>query len=374
MPFRLAAFGHMIDCADSAGQLVTLMSELSPNKTRAENPNQVPASSARDALLSLRELRVEFVNDAGVARAVDGVHLDVRAGSTVALVGESGCGKSATALAVMGLIAQPGRICGGEIRFEGRDLRGLRPQEYRALRGGRIAMIFQEPMTCLNPVVSVGAQIVEAVRLHQRLSARDARARTVEMLARVGIAAPQERLHEFPHQLSGGMRQRVMIAMALVCRPVLLLADEPTTALDVTTQAQILELLRKLQRESGMSMLLITHDLGVAAQAADYVYVMYAGRIVEHAPVVTLFGSPLHPYTQGLLESMPRLGRRAARLKTIAGSVPDPRAFPSGCRFHPRCEPGRDEAKCREYEPRLERLGEGHCVACWKALEYPATG
>ncbi|MCH7870585.1 MAG: ABC transporter ATP-binding protein [Planctomycetes bacterium] len=303
----------------------------------------------------------------------EGVNIDVPAGATVALVGESGCGKSATALAIMGLIAHPGRIRGGEILFEGRDLRTLPPREYRALRGGRIAMIFQEPMTCLNPVVSVGAQIVEAVRLHQRLSLRDARARTVEMLEKVGIASPRERMYEFPHQLSGGMRQRVMIAMALVCRPALLLADEPTTALDVTTQAQILELLRKLQHDTGMSMLLITHDLGVAAQAADYVYVMYAGKIVEHAPVAALFAAPLHPYTRGLLESMPRLGRRTERLTTIPGSVPDPRAFPSGCRFHPRCEPGRDDPQCRDHEPPLERIAEQHDVACWKAAGYPAT-
>lgn len=322
-------------------------------------------------LLAISNLEVEFATDSGVARAVTGIDIDVPTGATVVLVGESGCGKSAAALAIMGLIPPPGRITAGKILFDGRDLRRLGPRAYRELRGGRIAMIFQEPMTCLNPVVSVGAQIVEAICLHQRLSGREARALAVRMLARVGIASPSERLHDCPHQLSGGMRQRVMIAMALACEPALLLADEPTTALDVTTQAQILDLLHDLQRDNGMSILLITHDLGVAAQVADYIYVMYAGRIVEHAPAATLFAKPLHPYTQGLLSSVPRLGKSSARLPVIAGAVPDPRAFPTGCRFHPRCRQGRDDVTCQTHEPSLECVAEGHRTACWLAPGYP---
>jgi peptide/nickel transport system ATP-binding protein/oligopeptide transport system ATP-binding protein len=291
-----------------------------------------------EPLLELKDLNVAFDTERGQIRPVRDVSFSVYPGQTVALVGESGCGKSVTALSILRLIPQPpGRVLGGQILFEGRDLLSLTEPEMRRVRGKEIAMIFQEPMTSLNPVYTIGDQIIEAVTLHQGVRAREAREIAEQSLADVGISDPHRRIDEYPHQMSGGMRQRVMIAMALSCRPKLLIADEPTTALDVTIQAQILELLRKLQRERGMSILLITHDLGVVAENADTVGVMYASRIVEFATVEDLFDRPQHPYTEGLFRSIPKLGQDVDRLETIPGMVPAPTRFPSGCKFHPRC-------------------------------------
>jgi oligopeptide/dipeptide ABC transporter ATP-binding protein len=317
------------------------------------------------ALLAVRGLRTEFETDAGRIAAVDGIDLEVGAGRTLALVGESGCGKSVTALSVMGLVPPPGRIAAGSVRFEGVELVGLAPRALRDLRGGAMAMIFQEPMTSLNPAYTVGEQIVEALLRHKRIGRAEAAKRTIDALERVRIPAPAERFHEYPHRLSGGMRQRAMIAMALACEPRLLIADEPTTALDVTVQAQILELMAALQRETGMAMVLITHDLGVVAEVADEVAVMYAGRIVECAPVGTLFEAPEHPYTVGLLGSVPRLDVERTRLPAIEGHVPSPLAAPPGCRFEPRCPFG--DAGCRAAEPALRAMAARHLAACRKA-------
>jgi len=324
-------------------------------------------------LLEVRDLVTEFRTDDGVLRAVDGISFEVQDGGIVGLVGESGCGKSVTALSIMRLVqSPPGFIESGSILFEGRDLLALPEKQMRALRGERISMIFQEPMTSLNPVYTVGYQIVEAIRQHRRMTRRAARDRAVEMLGHVGIAAPEERVDAYPHHLSGGMRQRVMIAMALSCEPRLLIADEPTTALDVTIQAQILELLKKLQAQTGMSIVLITHDLGVVAEFVEEIVVMYAGRIVESAPVGDLFARPLHPYTRGLLASVPSFGdnARRARLPTIPGVVPDLRALPAGCRFQDRC-PSVMEA-CRREEPLLEDAG-GRQVACFAVEDAGAA-
>ncbi|MBN1817702.1 MAG: ABC transporter ATP-binding protein [Sedimentisphaerales bacterium] len=319
-----------------------------------------------DALLSIRNLSVQFDTDEGVVRAVQDVSYDVPRGKTLAVVGESGCGKSVTALSILRLISDPpGRIAKGQIHFGKMDLLRTTEQRMRAIRGNRIAMIFQEPMTSLNPVYTVGQQIVEAVQLHQDKEGREAWDHAVEMLHQVGIADPQQRASEYPHQMSGGMRQRVMIAMALSCSPALLIADEPTTALDVTIQAQILELLRTLQRAKGMSVLLITHDLSVVAENAQDVVVMYASKVVETAPVQELFKQPLHPYTRGLLRSLPKLGQRRERLDVIAGVVPDPLHFPTGCKFHPRCPIGKNEKRCRTVEPTLCPVRPGQAVACW---------
>ncbi|HEX4793906.1 MAG TPA: ABC transporter ATP-binding protein [Humisphaera sp.] len=297
-------------------------------------------------LLELKNLSVAFDTERGAIVPVRDVSLSIFPGQTVALVGESGCGKSVTALSILRLIPQPpGRIAGGEVLLEGRDLLTRSEREMRSVRGKDIAMIFQEPMTSLNPVYTIGDQIVEAVMLHQRVGSREAYKIAEQSLNDVGIADPHRRIHEYPHQMSGGMRQRVMIAMALSCQPKLLIADEPTTALDVTIQAQILELLRKLQRERGMSILLITHDLGVVAENADVVGIMYASRIVEFAKVEDLFDRPQHPYTEGLFRSVPRLGAYAQRLVTIPGMVPAPTRFPSGCKFHPRCPRTRKAAE-----------------------------
>ena len=323
-----------------------------------------------EPLLKIEGLKTYFYTEDGVARAVDGVSFHIRSGETLGLVGESGCGKSVTSLSIMRLIPDPpGRIGGGEIRFKDRDLLRLNEEEMRQVRGNDIAMIFQEPMTSLNPVFTCGYQIDEAVMLHQGLGRKAAREKTEEMLGRVGIPDPPQRSDEYPHQLSGGMRQRVMIAMALSCNPDLLIADEPTTALDVTIQAQILELLGQLQREFGMAVLMITHDLGVIAEVADRVAVMYAGKIVEQAEVGEIFASPLHPYTQGLLASIPKWTQERSRLHTIPGTVPDAVLFPSGCRFHPRCPQA--EKICREREPDLLELEGGQLVACWMAEGYP---
>jgi oligopeptide/dipeptide ABC transporter ATP-binding protein len=320
------------------------------------------------ALLSIKGLSVSFFTEEGVAKAVQGVSFSIKKGKTFALVGESGCGKSVTALSIMRLVpSPPGKIVGGEIAFEKRDLLQLSEKRMRALRGNKIAMIFQEPMTSLNPVYTVGNQIVEAIRLHQRKSISQGWVDAVEMLRKAGIADPQQRVHEYPHQMSGGMRQRVMIAMAVSCKPALLIADEPTTALDVTIQAQILDLLDELQKQNEMSILLITHDLGVVAERADDIAVMYASRIVEVADSQKLFAEPLHPYTQGLLKSLPRLGFSAKRLLTIPGTVPEPLHFPSGCKFHPRCPTGHSDRRCQTVEPPLRRVRADRCAACWYA-------
>jgi len=322
-------------------------------------------------LLSIQGLSVSFFTDEGVVKAVQDVGFSIKKGRTFALVGESGCGKSVTALSIMRLVPEPpGKIVGGEIVFEGRNLLALSEKEIRRVRGNEVAMIFQEPMTSLNPVYTVGDQIVEAIKLHQKKSTSEAWADAVEMLRKVGIADSQQRVREYPHQMSGGMRQRVMIAMAASCEPVLLIADEPTTALDVTIQAQILDLLDDLQRQNGMSILLITHDLGVVAERAEDVAVMYASRIVEVADSQRLFAEPFHPYTQGLLKSLPRLGFSARRLRTISGTVPEPLHFPSGCKFHPRCPIGCGDRRCQTVEPRLREVEAGRCVACWYAKGY----
>jgi oligopeptide/dipeptide ABC transporter ATP-binding protein len=298
-------------------------------------------------------------------RAVDGVDLSLERGRTLGIVGESGCGKSVTALSVMGLVPQPGRIAGGEILFEGEDLLRASPARLRDLRGDKLAMIFQEPMTSLNPAFRVGDQVAEALLRHKGVSKREAEQEAVGMLRKVRMPAPERRAQEYPHQLSGGMRQRVMIAMALACNPRLLIADEPTTALDVTIQAQILELMRLLREELGTAIILITHDLGVIAELADEVAVMYAGKVVERCAAGRLFAAPQHPYTIGLLGSIPRLDREAERLNAIEGMVPDAAALPKGCRFHPRCPFAVD--RCRQEEPPLLELAPSHFSACWRA-------
>ncbi|MFO0646100.1 MAG: ABC transporter ATP-binding protein [Polyangiales bacterium] len=317
-----------------------------------------------EPLLSVRSLVTEFRTDAGLLRAVDDVSFDIAPGGTLAVVGESGCGKSVTSLSILRLIQPPGRVASGEIRFEGRDLLAVSEAEMRKVRGARIAMIFQEPMSSLNPVYTVGDQIIESVVLHQKRSKREAWARAVELLKLVGIPSPDERAKAYPHQLSGGMRQRVMIAMALACEPKLLIADEPTTALDVTIQAQIMELLSELRVKLGMAVLLITHDLGLVADFADEVVVMYAGRVVERALVKDLFRAPKHPYTRGLLRSVPSYGdnSRARRLPTIQGVVPDLRALPGGCRFRDRCDVAFD--RCAAEEPALRTIAGGRLVRC----------
>ncbi len=332
-----------------------------------------------EPLLRVRDLKTYFVTEqgGGTARAVDGVSFELFPGETLGIVGESGCGKTVTSLSVLRLIPEPpGHIRPGSfIEFEGRNLLTLEPRELRAIRGNQIAMIFQEPMTSLNPVFTVGDQIAEAAIVHQGLSRGAARTRAIEMLKLVGIPDPAERVDHYPHQMSGGMRQRVMIAMALVCHPKLLIADEPTTALDVTIQAQILELLDRLQAELGMAVMLITHDLGLVAGSADRVVVMYAGQVVEQAPTAELFAHPLHPYTEGLLASVPRLDAPAARargrLPSIPGQVPAATAWPDGCRFHPRCPYAWD--RCRQEAPPLLDAGTGepgtHAVRCWLLTE-----
>ena len=325
------------------------------DQPRPENP-----------LLAIEGLRTVFPLGARTVAAVDGIDLALARGRTLGIVGESGCGKSVLSLSIMRLVPPPGRIAGGRILFEGRDLLGLWPAAMRDLRGSRIAMIFQEPMTSLNPVYTVGDQISEAMRAHDRSASASAlRARAVDALGRVRIPAPDRRYDEYPHQMSGGMRQRVMIAMALACRPDLLIADEPTTALDVTVQAQILDLLRELQQASGMAIMLITHDLGVVAEMADEIAVMYAGRVVERGPGASIFEDPQHPYTLGLLGSIPRLERRQERLLAIEGTVPPPFALPQGCRFHPRCVFAVPD--CTAHDPKLRALAPHHSAACIRA-------
>jgi len=325
------------------------------------------------ALLEVDDLRTHFFTRDGVVRAVDGVSLSVDPGETLAVVGESGCGKSVTSLSILRLIASPpGRIVSGRVLFGGRDLLALAEEEMRAVRGNEISMIFQEPMTSLNPALTVGRQIAESLVLHRGLSQREAMAKAVEMLRKVRMSEPERRVRQYPHELSGGMRQRVMIAMALSCGPRLLIADEPTTALDVTIQAQILELMRELARETGAAVILITHDLGVVAEMAQRVVVMYAGRKVEEAPVDELFALPRHPYTRGLLGSMPHLGNSVRgedrkRLVEIPGMVPSLKEEQPGCLFAPRCPNA--IARCSAEAPPLAAHGPGHWAACWNPVQ-----
>jgi len=334
--------------------------------------------TATQTLLSVRNLKTYFPQDEGTVKAVDGVTFDLNPGATLGIVGESGCGKSVTARSILRIVDRPGRIVDGEIHFRrpatdggasGQvvDLTKLAPNgpEMRAIRGAEIALIFQEPMSSFSPVHSVGNQIIEAILLHQQVSRRDARDKTIEMLQRVGVSSPEARVNQLASQLSGGLRQRAMIAMALSCHPTLLIADEPTTALDVTTQTQILELMRQLQREDGMAIMLITHDLGVVAEMATDVAVMYLGRVVEQAPVDAIFHAPQHPYTRALLRSIPRMRARSrARLTPIVGAVPHPYDRPSGCPFHPRCADFM-AGTCDRRAPSLRPVGDQHTVSCF---------
>ena len=317
-----------------------------------------------DTLLEIINLRTQFHTEVGIVPAVDDVSLTLKKGEILGVVGESGSGKSVTALSIIRLVPDPpGVIVGGKIIFDGHNLLEKTEAQMRQIRGNEISMIFQEPMTSLNPVHTIGWQIMEAIKLHQGKSDVEALEVTVDMLRRVGIPMPEQRAREYPHQLSGGMRQRVMIAMALSCQPKLLIADEPTTALDVTIQAQILELIKEMKGEFNTSILLITHDLGVIAETCERVAVMYGGKIVEYTDISTLFESPLHPYTQALLKSIPRLDEKKERLQAIRGYVPDGHHLPSGCAFHPRCDHAFE--KCRQAVPELIDSGAGHSVRCW---------
>jgi peptide/nickel transport system ATP-binding protein len=335
-----------------------------PRRSIGQEP--APKRDGAAPLLEVSELRTHFATDDGEFRAVDGVSFTLLAGRTLGVVGESGCGKSVTAHSIMGLVPMPpGRIAGGAVRFEGTDLIGLPAAQLRELRGNKVSMIFQEPMTSLNPALTIGDQIVEVILRHRAVTPHEARERAIEMLRRVRIPAPEQRFREYPHKLSGGTRQRVMIAMALACDPKLLIADEPTTALDVTVQAQILDLMRNLRDETGTAIILITHDLGVIAELAQEVIVMYAGRVVERGEVTTLFAAPQHPYTVGLLGSKPKLSSEQDRLATIEGMAPSPLDLPQGCRFHPRCPFAIDA--CRASEPPLAEVKPRHFSACWRA-------
>ncbi|WP_134704067.1 ABC transporter ATP-binding protein [Ammoniphilus sp. YIM 78166] len=317
-----------------------------------------------EKLLEISGLRTHFFTDHGEVPAVDGVDIYIKKGEVLGVVGESGCGKSVTSLSVMRLVPNPpGKIVGGSMVFKGEDLVQVTEKRMRKIRGNEIAMIFQEPMTSLNPVYSIGDQIGETVRLHRNLSKKEAKQHAVEMLRKVGIPRPEQIVNEYPHQLSGGMRQRVMIAMAMSCDPELLIADEPTTALDVTIQAQILDLMRKLNKESGAAIMMITHDLGVVAEMCDRVVVMYAGKVVEEGDVKTIFKNPKHPYTKGLIQSVPRMDDDKDRLYSIPGNVPTPGSMPKGCRFAPRCE--YVVSKCSEEMPDLIELEFGHKSRCW---------
>ena len=320
-------------------------------------------SEDKEPILSINDLKVYFDTDDGVVKSVDGVDLQIMKGTTLGLVGESGCGKSVTCLAIPGLVpSPPGRIAGGQIMFKGRNLLELPEKEMEGIRGNDISMIFQEPMTSLNPLFTIGDQIKETIMLHQKKGDAEAHELTLQILGKVGIPSPEVRINDYPHQMSGGMKQRVMIAMALSCNPEILIADEPTTALDVTIQAQILDLMQSLQDEFGMSILLVTHDLGVVANIATHVAIMYASRIVEYGKVEDIFGDPRHPYTLGLFTSVPVIGKRKENLYVIPGNVPDPLAFPEGCKFWPRCLFAEDN--CRVKEPLLEEVKAGHKAAC----------
>ncbi len=322
-------------------------------------------TNKQQPLLEVRDLQTCFFTKRGVVRAVDGIDLVIPRGKTVGLVGESGCGKSMTSMSIMGLVAKPGRVTRGEILFQGKDLLQLPPKERRSLCGQAISMIFQEPMTSLNPVMTVSAQVREAILVHQpKVGKAAANARVLELFRQVGIPDPERRMRSYPHQLSGGLRQRVMIAMAMACNPALLIADEPTTALDVTIEAQILHLMRRLQRESGTSILMITHNLGVVAELCDYVYVMYAGKVVEAQEVKALFKNPMHPYTQGLIRSLPRMQAGQERLFNIKGMVPDLLHLPAGCCFAPRCEHACD--RCHMQQPPMYAGEDGGCVRCFR--------
>jgi peptide/nickel transport system ATP-binding protein len=321
-------------------------------------------ASLKRELLAIKGLKTYFFTDEGVIPAVDGVDITVREGETVGVVGESGSGKSVTALTAMRLT--PGKVMAGSITFDGKPILELPEQRMREIRGNEMAMIFQEPMTSLNPVFTVGHQIDEAIRIHMKYSKKQARERSIEMLKLVGIPRPEQIADEYPHRLSGGMRQRVMIAMAMSCNPKLLIADEPTTALDVTIQAQILDLMKELKSTLGTAILLITHDLGVVAEMCDRVVVMYGGKVVEESDVITLFTRPQHPYTQGLMKSMPTLDSNMKRLYSIKGSVPSPGSFSEGCSFAPRCEYATEI--CRSQSPKLEEIEPGHFSRCWLRL------
>lgn len=331
--------------------------------------------TATDTLVSIENLQTFFYTERGVVKAVNDVSLTIPRGKTLGLVGESGSGKSVTAMSIIRLISPPGKIAGGKVTFHDPKqgqivLSELSEAQLRKIRGSKIAMIFQEPMTSLNPVFTIGSQIIEAIKLHQKVGSREARKRAIEMLDLVRIPAPDKRVDEYPHQFSGGMRQRAMIAMALSCNPQLLIADEPTTALDVTIQAQILDLLRDLQQRLGMSILMITHDLGIIAEMADHVAVMYASKVVETAEVGELFHNPLHPYTQGLFASKPQPGTaKSEKLRMIPGMVPSPLNFPGGCKFHPRCQ--HTQQVCRDEEPELREITPGHFARCHFAGELP---
>ena len=315
-------------------------------------------------ILEIKNLHTYFYTDSGVIKSVDGVDIELREGTTLGIVGESGSGKSVTALSVMGLLmGTTGKVAEGEILFEGRDLTKLDDEERRKMRGEKISMIFQEPMTSLNPVMKIGDQITECILMHNNISKQEAWDKAVEMLKLTGVPRVERMMKEYPFQLSGGQRQRVMIAMALVCKPKILIADEPTTALDVTIQAQILDLMDNLKQKTGTSILFITHDLGVVAEVCDDVVVMYSGRVVEKGDVRSIFASPSHPYTKGLLASIPKLGECAEELESIPGNVPNPKYMPQGCKFAPRCSCAFD--KCREEEPGFYDVGEGHMSRCW---------
>lgn len=325
-----------------------------------------------EKILQVKGLKTYFYTEDGVVPAVDGVDFEVAMGETLGIVGESGCGKSVTSLSVMRLIpSPPGKIVEGEIIFKGKNLVALSEEDMRKIRGNDISMIFQEPMTSLNPVYTIGDQISEVLRLHQGMNKEEALKKSVEMLSLVGIPSPEQRVHEYPHQLSGGMRQRVMIAMALACNPELLIADEPTTALDVTIQAQILELMKELKEKLGTAIMLITHDLGVIAEVAENVLVMYAGKVVEYADVKSIFKDPKHPYTKGLLNSIPKLNESREKLDTIEGVVPSPYNMPEGCRFHPRCKEAREICRCKA--PELVEY-QGHKVRCFKYTHHWTEG
>jgi peptide/nickel transport system ATP-binding protein/oligopeptide transport system ATP-binding protein len=340
---------------------LTLLIKFELHKTIMISPTK--SNDQNKPLLEVRSLSIHFFTEEGVVRAVENVSFEIPPGEILGLVGESGCGKSVTGLSLLRLIPiPPGRIVSGEIFFDGRDLLQLEEKEIERVRGNDISMIFQEPMTSLNPVFTIGDQIMEAILLHQGLNKGEARKRAIDMLDRVKIPSPEKRIDSYPHQLSGGMRQRAMIAMALSCQPRLLIADEPTTALDVTIQAQVLQLLKEIQREMGMSVMLITHDLGVVAEIADRVAVMYAGRIFEYGPIEAIFGKMRNPYTRGLMHSIPQLMEKRGRLNAIPGQVPDPMDLPVGCKFHPRCYLMIED--CKKEEPPLFQVNGDHFSRC----------
>lgn len=369
----LICYGFSCFPASQHPSLPAFMKPGSRIKEPTSNTMAPEEDTSSEPLLSVEDLKVYFYGDETVSRAVDGIDFSVGPQETVCLVGESGCGKTVSALAVLGLVPiPPGRIVSGRMLFAGRDLASLEKEELRKIRGNRIAMVFQEPLTSLNPVFTIEDQISEAIRIHHPMSEEALRRRCVELLDDVGISSPEDRLNDYPHQLSGGQRQRVMIAMALACDPELIIADEPTTALDVTVQSQILKLFSSIQLRRNMSILYITHDLGVVASVADRVYVMYAGIIVEQADTAQLFGSARHPYTQGLLASLPSRSRRGQRLYSIPGSVPSPARKPPGCPFHPRCD--HVVASCRTEFPPMCDYGQGHLARCPVLFESAAEG